>query len=118
MFELMVEESFAAAHALREYRGPCENLHGHNWKVQVFLQGEKLNKIGLLEDFKVIKSKLNDVLAEFDHKLLNDIPPFDIENPSSENLAKIIFKKLKKKIKSINKVAVWESPTAQANYWE
>ncbi len=118
MFELMAEDSFDAAHALRGYEGPCENLHGHTWRVQVFMQGEELNKIGLLEDFKVIKGKLKKVLDEFDHKLLNDVKPFDAENPSSENLAKVIFQDMKKKIKSISKVVVWESPTTCASYWE
>ncbi|MEE8638010.1 MAG: 6-carboxytetrahydropterin synthase QueD [Candidatus Margulisiibacteriota bacterium] len=118
MFELMVEESFDAAHALRGYEGPCENLHGHTWKAQVFLQGEKLNKIGLLEDFKSIKSELKEALEEFDHKLLNDVKPFDVENPSSENLAKIIYKKMKNKTKMLSKVLVWESHTAYAAYWE
>ena len=118
MFELMIEDSFDAAHALRGYEGPCENLHGHTWKVQVYLKGEKLNKIGLLEDFKVIKNRLKKTLLEFDHKLLNDIKPFDVENPSSENLAKIILKKMKKKTKALSRVKVWESPTSYAAYWE
>ncbi len=90
MFELTVEDSFDAAHALRGYDGPCENLHGHTWKVQVFLKGEKLNKLGLLEDFKNIKKRLQTVLAEFDHKNLNDLALFQKLNPSSENLARII----------------------------
>jgi len=118
MFELMVEESFDAAHALRGYEGPCENLHGHTWKVQVFLKGEKLNKIGLLEDFKSIKNELKEVLAEFDHKLLNDVKPFDAENPSSENLARIIYGKMKKKMETLDRVVVWESHTSNAAYRE
>ena len=118
MYELMVEDSFDAAHALRGYEGPCENLHGHTWKVQVFLSGEKLNKIGLLEDFKVIKKQLQDILAEFDHKLLNDLKAFEAENPSSENLARIIFKKMKEQSKALSRVVVWESHTAHAAYWE
>ena len=118
MFELMVEDSFDAAHALRGHEGPCENLHGHTWKVQVSLKGEKLNKIGLLEDFKAIKKELEEILAEFDHKLLNDLKPFETENPSSENLARIIFKKMKVKCKALSKVLVWESHTSCAAYWE
>lgn len=118
MFELMVEDSFDAAHALRGYEGPCENLHGHTWKVQVFVQGEKLNQIGLLQDFKIVKNELKEILAEFDHKLLNDVPPFDAENPSSENLAKVIYKKMKKKSKILTKIVVWESHTSYAAYWE
>ncbi len=118
MYELMVEDSFDAAHALRGYDGPCENLHGHTWKVQVYLDGEKLNKIGLLEDFKTIKTELKNILAEFDHKLLNDLKEFDQDNPSSENLARNIFDSMKKKFKPINKVTVWESTTSCASYWE
>lgn len=118
MFELMIEDTFDAAHALRGYEGPCENLHGHTWKVQIHLQGKKLNRIGLLEDFKIIKQELKDVLAEFDHKLLNETKPFTEDNPSSENLAKYIFKELKKNKKSLTKVTVWESATACASYWE
>ncbi len=118
MYELMVEDTFHAAHALRGYKGPCENLHGHTWKVQVFLEGKNLNKIGLLEDFKVIKKELQEVLSGFDHKLLNDVKPFDTENPSSENLARVIFEKLKKKANAFNKVIVWESPSTCAAYWE
>ncbi len=118
MYELMVEESFDAAHALRGYEGPCENLHGHTWKVQVFIHGNKLNQIGLLEDFKVLKKELKDILAEFDHKLLNDLKYFEAENPSSENLARVIFKKMKETSKALGKVTVWESHTACASYWE
>lgn len=117
MFELMMEESFDAAHALRGYEGPCENLHGHTWKVQAFIKGKKLNKLGLLEDFKVLRKELRSVLREFDHKLLNDVEPFTRKNPTSENLAEIIFKKLKKKRKNISKVTVWESTTTNASFY-
>jgi 6-pyruvoyltetrahydropterin/6-carboxytetrahydropterin synthase len=118
MYELMVEESFDAAHALRGYEGPCENLHGHTWKVQVFLKGEKLDQIGLLQDFKEIKNGLKEILADYDHKLLNDVAPFDAKNPSSENLARSIYRRMKKKTKMLSKVVVWESQTASAAYWE
>jgi len=117
MIELMVEETFDAAHALRGYEGPCENLHGHTWKVQVFLRGNKLNRLGLLEDFKIIRQNLRSVLKEFDHKLLNDLKPFTQENPTSENLARIIFKKLRQKQKNLVKVIVWESPTTYAAFF-
>lgn len=113
-----MEDSFDAAHALRGYEGPCENLHGHTWKVQVFLEGRRLNKIGLLEDFKLLKNELKEILAEFDHRLLNDLKSFEVENPSSENLAKSIYKRIKKKRKSLSKVVVWESASASAAYWE
>jgi 6-pyruvoyltetrahydropterin/6-carboxytetrahydropterin synthase len=116
MFELMVEDTFDAAHALRGYEGACENLHGHTWKVQVFLKGNKLNKIGLLEDFKNIKLRLARTLRPFDHKLINDAPPFDKINPTSENLAATIFKLMKKEYQSLYKVTVWESATTNASY--
>ena len=116
MYELLVEDTFDAAHALQGYEGPCENLHGHTWKVQVALQGEKLNKIGLLEDFKTIKKVLKDILAAYDHKHLNEIAPFDQENPSSENLARVIFEAIKQKMSTVVKVSVWESATSCASY--
>ena len=117
MFELMAEDTFDAAHALRGYEGACENLHGHTWRVQVFLKGTKLNKIGLMEDFKTIKKELTAVLKPFDHKLLNDVAPFLIKNPTSENLAETIFRQLRKRFKTIAKVTVWESPTTCASYF-
>lgn len=116
MYELMVEDTFDAAHALRGYDGPCENLHGHTWKVQVFLAGEKLNKLGLLEDFKTIKKTLKALLADFDHGHLNELKLFKTENPSSENLARVIYESAKKEIPSITKVTVWESATTCASY--
>ncbi|MDD5593238.1 MAG: 6-carboxytetrahydropterin synthase QueD [Candidatus Margulisbacteria bacterium] len=116
MYELMVEDTFDAAHALRGYEGSCENLHGHTWKVQVFLKGNKLNKIGLFEDFRNIKQRLRTTLNAFDHKLINDIPPFDKKNPTSENLAETIYKLMKKSFKSLTKVTIWESPTTNATY--
>jgi 6-pyruvoyltetrahydropterin/6-carboxytetrahydropterin synthase len=116
MFELMVEDTFDAAHALRGYEGACENLHGHTWKVQLFLRGNKLNKIGLLEDFKHLKARLALALKPYDHKLINDTPPFDKQNPTSENLAETIFKLLKKEYPGLSKVTVWESATTNASY--
>jgi 6-pyruvoyltetrahydropterin/6-carboxytetrahydropterin synthase len=117
MYELMVEDSFDAAHALRGYEGPCENVHGHGWRVQVFLKGTKLNKLGLLEDFKAVKKELSVILALFDHKDLNNTAPFLVKNPTSENLAEVVYKNLRKKIKNISKVTIWESPTTNASYY-
>jgi 6-pyruvoyltetrahydropterin/6-carboxytetrahydropterin synthase len=116
MYELMVEDTFDAAHALRGYEGSCENLHGHTWRVQIFLKGNKLNKIGLFEDFRTIKLQLKLALKAYDHKPINDIPPFDKRNPTSENLAETLFKLMKKNFRSLNKVTVWESPTTNATY--
>jgi 6-pyruvoyltetrahydropterin/6-carboxytetrahydropterin synthase len=117
MFELAIDSSFSAAHALRGYNGPCENLHGHTWKVRIFLQGTKLNKIGIMTDFREIKAKLNKVLDKFDHQNLNDLAEFKKQNPSCEIMAKLIFEQLKKSLKSLSKVTVWESEKTSASYF-
>ena len=116
MYELMIESTFDAAHALRGYEGPCENLHGHTWRVQIFLKGNKLNKIGYLKDFKDIKKTLKIVLSQFDHKNLNETARFIKINPSCENLSLIIYKEMKRQIKELTKVTVWESATTSATY--
>lgn len=117
MYELTVEETFSAAHALRGYKGPCENMHGHNWKVEIAIKGDKLNKIGLLMDFKEIKTKLRDVLGKFDHQNLNELPEFKADNPSCENMARIIFENLKKTLPQLDRVTVWESEKTSASYF-
>jgi 6-pyruvoyltetrahydropterin/6-carboxytetrahydropterin synthase len=122
MFELSVEVSFSAAHQLRGYRGKCENMHGHNWKVQVSVMAEALNEIDIAIDFHDLKRLAREVVAPLDHAYLNDIFPFTEKNPSSENMAKWIFDSLKKKITEDNirmsSVTVWESDTASATYYE
>lgn len=122
MYELTVISDFAAAHNLRQYEGECENLHGHNWKVEVTVATKKLNKVGLGVDFKILKRTLKNILERLDHKYLNEIPSFDKENPSSENIARYIFKQLQKEIKDKNiktaRVKVWESENAAAVYYE
>ncbi len=121
MFELSVKSKFSSAHFLREYEGKCENLHGHNWKVEVFVRGEKLDKIGLLVDFKELKMILNEVLDELDHKLINDLDFFKTKNPSCENLAFYLYKNLSGKINSqnvkISKVTVWETDDSSSSYF-
>lgn len=121
MFEVMVEGTFSAAHALRGYNGKCEKLHGHTFRVQVFIEGEKVNKLGMVIDFEKVKELLRKFLEEFDHQNLNELPYFKKDNPTAENIARVIFEKLQKKIirEEIpvpTKVAVWESPTAYAAY--
>ncbi|MDR3703851.1 MAG: 6-carboxytetrahydropterin synthase QueD, partial [Candidatus Sulfopaludibacter sp.] len=91
MFEVTIEETFAAGHALRNYRGKCENVHGHNYRCQVSIQGEKLDEIGLLVDFVELKRVVHGVLDRMDHQWLNDFPPFNAINPSAENMAKFIY---------------------------
>lgn len=119
MYELMVEGTFDAAHQLIGYEGPCEKLHGHTWKVQVFLSGGKLNKLGMVEDFKKLKADLQFALSKLDHTNLNILPPFRKVNPTSENVAKYIYdqfeKGLKKDIK-LAKVTVFKSAVTSATY--
>ena len=93
MFELTVEDTFDAAHQLKGYEGPCENLHGHTWKVRVVVSGRKLNKLGMLLDFKEIKTALKRVLSGLDHRNLNDLPDFKKANPTSENVAVKIYER-------------------------
>ena len=98
MYELKIISDFAAAHRLMEFKGECENLHGHNWKVEVFITGENLGNDGLLCDFKLIKNETEMILSELDHKYLNELEPFRNQNPSSENIACHIFKLLSRKL--------------------
>ncbi|MEK7683764.1 MAG: 6-carboxytetrahydropterin synthase QueD [Nitrospirota bacterium] len=122
MFELMVDTTFAAAHQLRGYKGKCEQLHGHNWKVQVHVVAEKLNDIDIAIDFHDLKELLDEVVAPLDHSFLNDIFPFTEKNPSSENIAKWIYDSLNKKLPDehvqVSAVTVWESETTAATYYE
>jgi 6-pyruvoyltetrahydropterin/6-carboxytetrahydropterin synthase len=128
MYELTIISDFAAAHSLRDYEGECENLHGHNWKVEAAVITERLDDIGLAVDFKLLKKLLNDILDGLDHRYLNELEPFRTKNPSSESIAKFIFKKLEKSLKAyddtkgrdvyIKRVTVWESERAGASYYE
>jgi 6-pyruvoyltetrahydropterin/6-carboxytetrahydropterin synthase len=122
MFELMVETTFSAAHQLKGYKGKCERLHGHNWKVQVHVIAEKLNEIDIAIDFHELKSLTNEVVSALDHSILNEIFPFTEKNPSSENVAKWVYDSLRKKIQNetiqLSAVTVWESENASATYYE
>jgi len=122
MYELTVEVGFAAAHQLRGYKGNCENMHGHNWRVQVNVMAERLNEIDIAMDFRDLKRIAGEVVAPLDHVFLNDVFPFTEKNPSSENIAKWIFDSLKKKINDgtlrVGAVTVWESENASASYYE
>lgn len=124
MYELMIETTFSAAHQLRGYKGKCEHLHGHNWKVQVHVVAERLNEIDIAIDFHELKRLANEVIAPLDHTILNEIFPFTEKNPSSENIAKWIFESLKKKINTsdgkihLSAVTVWESDNSSATYYE
>jgi 6-pyruvoyltetrahydropterin/6-carboxytetrahydropterin synthase len=120
MYELRVSSSFAAAHQLKNYGGKCERLHGHNWKVEVFVEAEELDQTGLAIDFKEIKKALEQILSEFDHRDLNDLARFERENPSSENIARLIHGELSPLLARfgvrVGKVSVWESDTCCASY--
>lgn len=123
MYELMVELGFSSAHQLRGYKGKCENIHGHNWRVQVYVTSNRLNDIGIAIDFHELKKITNDVLNQLDHKELNKIFPFTEINPSSENIARWIYESIKKRISeyehvSLSAVTVWESDNASATYTE
>ena len=120
MFELDITRDFSAAHRLVGYNGLCSALHGHNWTVQVFIRATKLDEIGIAADFTVIKRELTAILESFDHKYLNDLPDFKGINPTSENIAKILFEKLDGAVKipgvTLDRVRVCESPTSGATY--
>ncbi len=122
MYELNVEVSFAAAHQLRGYQGKCENMHGHNWKVQVTVLADRLNEIDIAIDFHDLKRIAREVVGPLDHAYLNDIFPFTEKNPSSENVAKWIYDSMRKRINNdhvrVAAVTVWESETASATYYE
>jgi len=120
MYEVKVITQFAAAHQLRDFRGKCEKLHGHNWKIEVSLAGDKLNDAGLLIDFNELKDATNRILEELDHSFLNELPQFKDQNPSSENIAAYIFEKLSSELTNnqikVTKVTAWESDFASASY--
>lgn len=121
MFELTIETDFASAHQLRGYKGKCENMHGHNWKVQATVTSDKLNNIDIAIDFGDLRKITNDIIAPLDHTCLNTIFPFTEINPSSENISKWIYESLKKRLPegiNVASVTVWESETASATYYE
>jgi 6-pyruvoyltetrahydropterin/6-carboxytetrahydropterin synthase len=122
MFEVAVEQNFASAHALRNYKGRCENVHGHNWKVRVVIEGEKLDATGMLVDFLDVKSFMGEILDRIDHQFLNEIPPFDSINPSAENIAEYFYQQLTGKFAEtpvpvrIREVKIWETEIQSATY--
>jgi 6-pyruvoyltetrahydropterin/6-carboxytetrahydropterin synthase len=133
MFEVSVDETFSAGHALRGYKGKCENPHGHNYKVRLTVQGPKLDSIGLLFDFVHLKQVLHAVINNMDHKYLNDQPPFIELNPSAENIAKYLYDEVSrglndmapstaasaidaKNVPRITSVTVWETDITSATY--
>ena len=122
MFDLTVELQFSAAHQLRGYKGKCEAMHGHNWRIQVTVSSDKLNDIGMVIDFHELKELTNEIILPLDHSFLNEVFPFTEINPSSENIAKWIYESIRKKIKekncNISSITVWENETSSATYYE
>ena len=117
MYKIKVEGNFSAAHNLRGYKGKCEELHGHNWKVEITVASSKLDKIGMVMDFNCLKESLSKILEKFDHKYLNNITYFKKINPTSENIARYIYDSLRREISVLYSVTVWESDKACATYY-
>lgn len=118
MYRLRIETEFDAAHKLKGYQGKCANLHGHTWKVEAFILGEKLDSVGMIIDFGLLKNRLKDITECLDHSYLNDKP--EIGNPTSENMAKHIFDKMKNLPEGIKleRIRIWESPRSWCEYYE
>jgi 6-pyruvoyltetrahydropterin/6-carboxytetrahydropterin synthase len=121
MHEVMIEMGFSSAHALRGYQGKCENTHGHNYKVEIYVRGQRLNHIGLLIDFKDLKAATRKVVDYLDHKNINELPPFDVEvNPSAEEMAVFFLHEVGREVNDdrvqVYKVRVWETDTCAATY--
>jgi 6-pyruvoyltetrahydropterin/6-carboxytetrahydropterin synthase len=123
VFEVSVKSSFSAAHRLQEVGGKCENLHGHNFAVEVSVRSDRLTEQGVVVDFRELKSYLARILEGLDHHFLNETPPFIDRNPSSENIARYIHTEISKMIAEVQpdarvRVSVWESDTSRASYWK
>lgn len=122
IFEVYVKTDFSAAHSLAGYPGDCARVHGHNWQIEVYVRCRDLDRLGMAMDFMEIKKAVQDVLRTLDHFNLNDLAPFREVNPTSENIAKFLYKELSEKLNfegaTISKVKVAETPEAGASYWE
>ena len=122
MFEVTVEGDFSSGHYLRNYKGKCENVHGHNFKVQVRIEGQSLDEAGMLVDFIDVKNVMRGVIDRLDHQFLNEVPPFDVKNPSAENIAEYFHSEMSQGLAStpvpvrISEVRVWETDIQSASY--
>ncbi|MDQ6678727.1 MAG: 6-carboxytetrahydropterin synthase QueD [Acidobacteriota bacterium] len=116
MFEVSIDEVFPAGHALRNYHGKCENVHGHNYRVRVTAAGPSLDGTGLLVDFAELKRLVRAVKERLDHQFLNDLPPFDEINPSAENIAKHFYDEIKPALSQLTEVKIWETDVSCATY--
>ena len=120
MYEIYKETTFSGAHRLRGYKGRCEALHGHNWRVRVSVAADALDDLGMVIDFTVLKAALEEIASKLDHVYINEVPPFDTVNPSAENLAKWFFDELYPRVNGgrarVTRVMVWESDASCAIY--
>ena len=121
MFEVSKESYFAAAHNLRGYGGKCEELHGHNWRVRLCVRAEQLDHLGMVVDFKILEDVLGEILSRLDHHFLNEIEPFDDQNPSAENISKYIAEEAHERLTDdrvrVHRCEVWESEGSRAIYY-
>jgi len=125
MFEVTVERGFSSGHFLRNYKGKCENPHGHNYKVRITLRGEALDHAGLLLDFRDLKQVMRPVIDRLDHQMINDIEPFTAINPSAENLAKYFYEETNRQLAEmtggrvrVKDCTIYETDTTTATYYE
>ncbi len=120
MFQLQCEADFSAAHRLREYNGECEKLHGHNWRVRVTVESERVDHLGMVIDFRELKRLLGEVLEKMDHAYLNELEMFSDRNPTTENLSKFVYEELSGRLEDkevrMAEVTAWESPGCSATY--
>jgi len=121
-YTLKVVSDFAAAHSLREYKGACQRLHGHNWKVEVEAEANELDEIGIAIDFKTLKKYTKQIISQLDHQYLNEISPFDMLNPTAENISRYFYQELNKLLRNekanVVAVTIWETERASARYTE
>ena len=122
MYTLTTMVEFSSAHTLVGHSGPCKKMHGHNWKVEVEITGEKLDKIGMVVDFKEIRKATNLIVDELDHEFLNNLEPFSEDNPTAENIARYIFTKLSEEFSNknvkVNSIKLWETDKSAVSYKE
>jgi len=122
VFEIYIKTHFAAAHTLKGYPGNCAHLHGHNWQVELFVRCEGLDDIGIGIDFRILKEKVNEILEDLDHRHLNDLPVFTRENPTSEAVARYLYRMLSERLNderiSVARVRVSETEDTGVLYWE
>ena len=122
MFKLVVKKEFSSAHILHGHPGDCKRMHGHNWLVEAEVQGENINEIGMVIDFKYIKNNLKTIITKLDHQFLNDLEPFINDNPTAENISKYIYKELSKNINTdnikVSEIKLWETKNSAVTYTE